>query len=192
MTFALFMVGGDATEETPRATDTEGGRAVYPEGPYGSSAGLHLAPTLSFEIVGPGRSLARLSMRDLHDPDGRRGNRALLVVESAAWSPVCQSQAMHLRSVYRERIRPRGIVILQLLFEDEARRPARFDAALLWTARYEATWLCGVDPLRKLPGKTVPTSYLVDPRTMRITHVFEGWDESAARLADDLAHRNRD
>ncbi len=192
MTFALFMVGEDAPDEPARPAEAEPARAAYPVGPFGTSKGVHLDPRLSFDIVGAGRSIASLSMRDLHDPDGRRGHRALLIVESAAWSSVCQSQASHLRGVYRDRFRGRGIVFLQLLFEDEARRPARIEAALAWTARYEASWLIGVDPRRKLPSKTVPTSYLIDPRTMLITHVFEGWDESAARLADDLAHRNHD
>src|SRR5215472_16178311 len=85
----------DAASDAPSFHD--GGDAAtcpYPAGPYGTTVGSTLPPTLVWQGYAPGASAAStIRVTDFYDCDGSKGINALLMDTSAQWCVPCQGEA---------------------------------------------------------------------------------------------------
>lgn len=148
----------------------------YPAGPYGKKEGA-VFPPLSFSGYRDGSTTwTKLDMREYFDPDGSKGIRGVLVVAAAQWCGVCQNEVKWVTSAYVTNYRDEGARFLTTLLQDGDHRPATQATATLWRDNYSIPHAVAIDPtLDTLPNDmgvlSLPYTYVIDPRTMRITKV---------------------
>ena len=175
--------------------------AAYPAGPYGTGRGATIAnlafagwkhpdlanyETAAFETV-------RLS--DFYDPDGHSDVKLLAINASAVWCSVCRAeyQDMNATHVY-DTVRPKGVEILGVLFEDIGHYPAQPQDLHNWgqVANHNVKFPLVLDPGFKVgayfDSDATPLNMLIDVRTMTIVSVTMGysvtyWADVQATLA---------
>jgi thiol-disulfide isomerase/thioredoxin len=123
-----------------------------------------------------------IALRDYSDPDGAKGINAVLIIVSATWCIACQYEARTLEREIADGWGALGIRVLTLMTEDTAANPATEATALEWKKRYKLDSVAvAADPGRtfELAGKlgtSLPTKIVIDPRTMKIVDVQEGFN----------------
>lgn len=148
----------------------------YPVGPYGKKEGA-IFPPLSFSGYRDGSTVwTTISMREYFDPDGSKGVRGVLVIAAAQWCGVCQNEVKWVTPAYVGNYRDRGAKFLTTLLQDGEHRPSTQATATLWRDVYSIPYAVAIDPdLDTLPSDggvlTLPYTYVIDPRSMRITKV---------------------
>jgi len=163
---------GTTPEDTGPLVITDG----YPAGPYGKKEGA-VFPPLSLSGYREGASgWTKIDLREYFDPDGKKGIRGLLVVAAAQWCAVCQNEVGWVTTAYTTNYRDKGARFITALLQDGAHRPATQATATLWRDYYSIPYAVAIDPmLDTLPSDTgalsLPYTFVVDPRTMRITKV---------------------
>jgi hypothetical protein len=178
-------------------------QCAYPVGPYGEQSGDIVPPDLSwqgYQDLHP--AAGSVSINDYLDCDGKKGVRALLVDQSAAWCDVCQATAAQLDDEMSNGWHQRGIRVLMLVTETADRKPATVGTALEWRQRYGGDGLSVVaDPgysFRDTAGAALaplPFRVLVDPRTMAVVDIAVGSTNdysSVLALADKNADGEKD
>jgi hypothetical protein len=190
---------GDAGREAAAPVDDAGGMpppaaCTYPAGPYGVDQGSTLAPTLSWQGYAAGSSaVSTLHASDLFDCDGTKGINAIVLDESATYCPACQAEAQDLEAQMMSTWRSEGVAFVTLMAADANENPATLQTALDWRTTYGLQEV-GVyaDPAFLLYSPMItgiPANYLVDPRTMKILTVSEGYTGPDPDV-DQLAKKN--
>jgi len=186
--------GGSSTATT--VTTGSGGASPcdYPEGPYDTSEGSVLPPSLSW--VGYAENDASPStvlLSDFLDCDGSKGIDALLIQTCAGWAGECVASAATMNQK-KASWSAAHIHVLTLLIEDEGGSPATAADAKAWSDAYSLGWTGVVaDPTFSLvPDQSsvgIPLDLVVDPRTMTVVYVQEGfsgdWPELEALAAQN-------
>jgi hypothetical protein len=176
-TYASHDAGEDA------AIDAE---PPYPPPPYGYERGDTI-PNLHFMGYRGGvGAFVELRLSDYYDPDGARGINAVLVTAGAEWCPLCNDEALALPSLYA-RYASRGVRFLSLLLERNGSLPATQATLDGWLEKYALAFDSAIDPLKTTVAKTdaqLPRTYFVDPRTMQIVRVEEGFHDTVPYVTD--------
>jgi len=153
----------------------------YPAGPYGTSVGDVVDPSLSWQgYVNDGMTATTVTVKDYYDCDGTEGINALLLDESATWCSNCQNEAQTIAPDVTSTWQAQGIHLVTLMAQDQETDPATLDTALSWRNEYALTvGATCADPSWTLKlwggatgsGNGFPTNVLIDPRTMKIVAI---------------------
>ena len=186
--FALACSGpkGDFGDAAPpvdddASTSQNACAAGYPQGPYGTSVGKVVNPGFSWQGYLPGSStVSTVRPQDLFDCDGSLGINAILIDVSAEWCAACQSQASGAPALAQQ-YDQLGVRVLTLVVQDASSAPATAATALDWRTQYELTDETVVaDPSFSFApvnqsSVDLPVTIVVDPRTMTIMKVDQGY-----------------
>lgn len=183
----------DASAPTPEAGSPAA--CPYPPGPYGVTEGATVEPGLSWQgYLAGGTPLSTLRSRDLLDCDGSKGIRALVFDESASWCGACQEEAQDLEAQMKSAWTAEGVVFVTLMVEDESSNPATVQTASAWKGAFGLASVDVVaDPQFTFSGQGMqglPTNVLVDPRTMKIVSLTQGYGGPDPAV-DELAAKNK-
>jgi hypothetical protein len=185
---------------SPGPTSDAGDAAAtppYPAGPYGTTVGSTLPPTLAWQGFAPGAtSASTIRITDLYDPDGSKGINALLMDTSAQWCVPCQGEAtsiprwMSSSGPGAANWSALGAQVLTLVIQNVAMTPASVTTAQQWRSMFDLTDIYVVaDPSVTFAAQGVPYNVLVDPRTMKITTDFSNstlpGDDGGGDAGDD-------
>lgn len=187
--------GGTGGVSAGSGGSTAGGsNCVYPPGPYGTSVGQVVQPSLSWQGYVEGAAAATtISIQDYFDCDGTRGIHALLLSEAALWCGACQTEASELNGHMAGGWTQKGIDVLVLIIEDKLGNPAQLKHAESWKNTFKAQgWSVAADPGFSFQGpgsNGLPLGVVVDPRTMKIVAKNEGYDPQDPTL-EQLAAKN--
>jgi hypothetical protein len=153
----------------------------YPAGPYGVGVGDVLDPTFSWQgYAANATTVSTLTMSDLFDCDGSKGIDALIFDDSAGWCAACEDQA-HDEASLMSQYDQLGIKANTLLIMAAAENAATTATALAWRTTYgltdvgiyaDANFL--LEPQNQMTIG-LPLTMIVDPRTMKIAEVLEGY-----------------
>jgi hypothetical protein len=161
--------------------------ASYPNGPYGFVQGS-VVPNMDFlgwaSPSDTGYDLERIEsihLGQFYDPDGDKGIELLMVNASAVWCTVCQAEFLDLREagVYAE-LKPRGLEVLGVLFEDSDALPARYSDMQTWARVFEVAFPFVIDPGFKMGAffdrSATPMNMVIDARTMELLISMTGYN----------------
>lgn len=196
-----MMMMDDSGDPDTGVEDTGPAPCVYPSGPYGQTgvaSWLNMTVPQSFSWQGyvqGSSSVGTLAITDLADCDGRNGVNAILVLMSALWCGPCQQEAMMLPG-WMQTWGPLGVKVIELVIEDAAHNKATTAAALTWRNQFNLGSIANVvaDPNFSFAhGGTngLPTNVLIDPRTMKVTKVVEGYTGQQDPAVAALAMKNK-
>jgi hypothetical protein len=177
---------------------TEAGTAcTYPAGPYGKTMGMVVSPSLTWKGYLPGSTtISTLKSTDLYDCDGTKGINALLVDEAALWCGPCQMEAQSQSPLVQTggKWLTEGVVWLTLVIQDLNMAPATVANANTWRIEFKLQQsYVFADPLFDFghSGQNgLPTNILIDPRTMKIVSIVEGYAGPDDPSIDQLAAQN--
>ncbi len=158
-----------------------GSACAYPAGPYGTTVGAVVAPTLSWQgYVDDSTTPTTVAVTDYYDCNGSQGINAVLLDESAQWCSDCAAEEATIAPEIGSTWKSQGIEVLTLLAQDTNENPATLATALSWRNEYALTTgaVCA-DPqwTTKLwggatgEGNGFPTNVVIDPRTMKIVAI---------------------
>jgi hypothetical protein len=182
------------------ASVTTGGGTLceYPKQGFGNKVGGVVKPGLKWEGFAEASDAAgTVSMEDYYDCDGTKGINAVLLLTSATWCGSCQQEAMLLKgtgSTYAK-WQELGIKVITLMIDDaQPNQPATLKTAEAWKAQFKLENAVVADPSFSFAPPTggsigLPYQVLVDPRTMTIVDVQEGYSGSHASTLE-LAAKN--
>ncbi len=153
----------------------------YPQGPYGTGMGMIVNPGFTWQGYAPGASnVSSISPNDLFDCDGSKGINALVFDVSAQWCAACQSQASNMNALTADDT-TLGIRVVTLVVQDSSQAPATPATALAWKQQYSLNdiTVCADPGFSFAPADTtsvsLPVTIIVDPRTMKIMKVEQGY-----------------
>jgi hypothetical protein len=178
------------TSTPPQPTD-----CTYPAGPYGVTQGTVLDPTLSWQGYAAGAtSLSSLQPAALFDCDGSKGINAVVLDWGTIDCVNCQNEAQTLEAEMKSTWLAEGVVFTTLLTTDSTGSGGTTAECLTWQQDYGLTDV-GVfaDPYSLLYSSEVeglPGTFLIDPRTMTIVAVTQGYtgpDPAISQLAQKNA-----
>jgi hypothetical protein len=172
--------GMDAAPADVASQSTARG-CVYPPGPYGLTEGSTLPPTLSWQgFVDGSTQPTTVAIADYLDCDGSRGINALEVDVGSAYCTQCRAEAPVLEQFLDGAGGEEGVNALTLLIKDESFAPATVETAGAWARSFGLTKTAvAADPAITFPIDDIPTSIIVDPRTMTVVLFLIGYDPSA-------------
>jgi len=183
------------TDEPMEPEDTGPPPCVYPAGPYGYVQGSTVSPGITWQGYAPGETtITTLSTKDLYDCDGRFGINAILFDEAALWCGPCQQEATDLPGFISGSWGPDGVKVVSLVVQDLQQKPATTANALTWRNQFnlKGIWVAA-DPawiFSHMGTNGLPMNVLVDPRTMKITKILEGYGGQDPAV-DALAKKNK-
>ena len=176
--------GGDAAPPAPDSgpsAPTDLCAAGYPAGPYGTGVGKVVNPGLAWKGYLPGVStVSVITPQDLWDCDGSKGIDAIMFDVSAEWCAACQSQAQNTPQLVAQ-YDQLGIREVTLVVQDASSAPATASTALDWRTQYGLTGITvAADPAFSFAplnqtSVDLPVTIIVDPRTMVIMKVEQGY-----------------
>jgi hypothetical protein len=191
--------GGGGTPSNPTCDSA----APYPSGPYGTSAGAILDPSLAWQGFPEGAKAStdvkKICPSDFYDPDGKKGVRALALGVGAIWCGSCQETESAFADAVDNggKYQGKGVHYVELLIEGGAQgTPANIDDA--WSS-YSQHVLGRTIPMTvfdnaahalQMPGG-IPQVVIVDPRTMKITAMPGGGGGSVSSYITDLLSKNQ-
>lgn len=183
--------GTPPNEPDAEMVDTGPPPCTYPSGPYGKTQGSVIPPNLTWQgYVQGSSSVSSISAQDLYDCDGRNGINAIVFDESALWCGACQQEASQL-SQYMKTWAPQGVKFVTLIIQNLSGQPANTANAQTWMSQFNLNSVASVvaDPAFSFAhagNNGLPTNILVDPRTMKIVEIMEGFggmDPQVSQLA---------
>ena len=155
--------------------------AGYPAGPYGTSTGDVVNPGYTWQGYLPGATTAStLTPNDVFDCDGSKGINAVVFDVAAVWCAACQSQAANANQLTSQDD-TLGIRMVTLVVQDASQAPATIATALSWKNQYSLgdVTVCADPGFAFAPANPsqvqLPLTVIVDPRTMRIMKVEQGY-----------------
>lgn len=191
---------GGTGADPGNGTEADAGVAptcTYPAAPYGRTVGSTLSPFLHWQGYAPGATeVGDVSIKDYFDCDGSKGITAIVFDESALWCGPCQEMASGLEDVVTGTWGPAGVAVVSLIAENSKQQAASVADAKSWKDAFGLDHVAVVaDPRYSLVTTTsseigLPYTVLVDPRTMKIVEVFEGWAGRPEPAVLDLAQQN--
>ena len=152
----------------------------YPPPPFGKSEGKTVSNTLKWQGYGEGATdPGTVSITDYYDCDGSKGINAVLLDTSAEWCGACVQEAGDLHNEMAA-WKAKGIRVLTLMIEDTSQQKATVALADKWRQKFKIADTVAVvaDPAGTfLPMGSVglPLQAILDPRTMKITKVVQGY-----------------
>ena len=168
-----------AQDSGPSATDPCA--AGYPQGPYGTGEGKIVNPGLTWQGYLPNQtSASTITPNDLFDCDGSKGIDAIVFDVAAEWCAACQSQASNEPQLF-SKYDALGIRVVTLVVQDASSAPATIATAQSWKQQYGLTdvAVCADPSFSFAPiGQSsvdLPVTIVVDPRTMKIMKVSQGY-----------------
>jgi hypothetical protein len=184
---AVDAAGGDSGIDA--ASAAAGRPAVYPVGPYGLTEASTLPPSLAWQgYVGGSSQATTISIADYFDADGSRGINALEIDIGAAYCTQCRAEAPVLEALLEGDGGKEGIRALTLLLNDATFHPATVETAAAWVQSFDLHETdVAANPVSTFPIDDIPTSIVVDPRTMTVVLFMIGYDAAALST---LAARN--
>ena len=178
------------------ASSGSGGAVAWPAGPYGVTIGKTVPESLSWAgYVEGSKSPATLSLQSWYDPDGTKGIEAILVITSQFGCGPCYEEAQTLQGHSQSwKSQGYGIKVLQLVVNDSNGDSADISAANEWKAKFGLVDIAvGADPNDEMaPGGSfgTPLQTLIDPRTMKVIDVTEGFSGDFSDV-ESLADTNK-
>jgi hypothetical protein len=156
-----------------------GSPCTYPAGPYGTSVGKVISPSLSWQGYRENDDqVSTLTSGDYFDCDGSKGINAVLITQAATWCGACKEEAKEFNSLIAGGWAQKGIRVLTLMIEDAYSNPATTKTAKQWKDAFSAQgWAVAADPdftFSSSGSNGLPTVLFVDPRTMKIVSKTEG------------------
>jgi hypothetical protein len=178
---ALVVLSAAACSSGSDGSSPAAPACVYPAGPYGTSVGDVVDPSLSWQgYVGDATQATAVDVKGYYDCDGSKGVTAVLLDESATWCVNCVNEAQQIGPDETSTWKSQGVQVVTLMAQNEQTDPATLDTALSWRNAYALTAgaVCA-DPQWTLKlwggagpsGNGFPTNVLIDPRTMKIVAV---------------------
>jgi hypothetical protein len=141
--------------------------------------------------------VSTISIQDFYDCDGSKNINALLIDESAVWCGACNQEASEMAAKFKSKWDALGVHVLTLMVDDaEQGKGATTTTALNWKTQYKLTdGAVAVDSALSFapPGEStigLPLQVIVDPRTMKIVDVQEGYSGDYSKL-EGLAQMNQ-
>jgi hypothetical protein len=167
---------------------------MYPAGGYGVTQGMVLPPQLSWQGFTEGAAAqSNLTIQDYFDCDGSKNINALLIDVSATWCGACQQEAQEMPQDFAT-FSAKGIRVLTLMIEDANSNPASVGTAKAWRDNFNLSAIAvAADPTSSVlpPGSVgLPYQILVDPRTMKVVSIEEGYSGDISALVN-LATKNK-
>lgn len=151
--------------------------------------GKEVMPPRSFEAyIGGGGGFRKANLCEYYDPDGSRGINLLVVVIAGAWCGPCVEYAQWM-AVNGDRLLKRGARFLELIAEGFRREAPNQEVVDKWMDLYQSPVDTGITTFADwFPPMTqaVPTSFLIDPRTMVLYKKVGGFDGLAAELPGQI------
>ena len=149
----------------------------YPAGPYEAIAGAVFPPLSLAGFPDGSTTWGTLSMREYFDPDGAKGVRGVVVIVAAEWCEVCKGEARWEPNAYLTNYRAKGARFITPLVQDVNHKPATRATATTWRDVFSIPYAVAIDPdLATLPkglgALKLPYVFVIDPRTMRVEHVY--------------------
>lgn len=191
-------IDGGTTSHDGGATADAGAPipTTYPAGPYGLNKGS-VFPQLSLK----GYKLATgawtsISTASYYDPTGARGITGVFFIVGAEWCGACQSEADVAPAWLTQAYKTRGGVFASAIIEQAADdgsggyAPAVQATVDTWISTHKTNYDIMLDPHgdATLPHSGtigLPHNYVIDPRTMIIVDIEEGFDDGASACASD-------
>ena len=165
----------------------------WPQGPYGVDEGDTLPSSINWNGYREYSSTdEQISMEDLFDCDGTRGIHALFFSTTQFGCPGCSQEAAHIADelAYWETL---GIKVIFLLLDNPGDGNPTLSGAMQWRNEYGLDGaIVAPDPgFSMVPGYQVgtPQGTVVDPRTMYVVHLEEGYSGNFSQLIN-LAQQN--
>jgi thiol-disulfide isomerase/thioredoxin len=176
--------GGDAAApavDSGASTNNACAADTYPEGPYGTGVGKIVNPGLSWKGYLPNATdVTTIAPNDLYDCDGSKGIDAIIFDVSAQWCAACQSQAANTPALFTQ-YDALDIRVVTLVVQDMNQAPATTTTAQQWKQQYGLTDITvAADPTFSFApldesSVSLPVTIVVDPRTMKIMQVNQGY-----------------
>jgi hypothetical protein len=176
---------------------------TYPTTGFGVDVGKVLVPHRSWPGYAAGSTATSkpttISMDDFFDCDGTKHINALLVDTSALWCGACQQAAAEFDTEIKSSWGALGIKVITLMVDDaQPGQPATINTALLWKKQFNLgtsvvaadpgfTFEPAPDPMTMAIG--LPVEMVVDPRTMKIVDLQQGYSGDYSSLVA-LAMKN--
>jgi thiol-disulfide isomerase/thioredoxin len=180
---APFPTGEPGQDSGPGTTPDSGtGLCTYPEGTTGTGPGQLVEAGFNWQGYAPGQQASTtISMSDFFDCDGSKGINALIFDVSATWCAACQSEATDLPKLAAQ-YEALGIKHITLMVQDTGNVPATLATATDWRTKYGLTGLYvaadpgfSFQPSGSSGSVSLPMTVVVDPRTMKIVKVGQGY-----------------
>jgi hypothetical protein len=210
LALAAFFCGCSATKshagnfDTPQEDDDSSGpnptshtQCTYPASNFGDKKGNVAPPMHTWQgYVNDSSTEVPVKIEDFYDCDGTRGINAVLIDTSAVWCEACQQEATDMSANLAGAWKDLGIRVLTLIDEDAQSMPATSAIALAWKTKYKldrsTVAADPADTFLNIGESTIglPLLTLVDPRTMQIVDVQEGYSGNYSSLLA-LAAKNK-
>jgi hypothetical protein len=175
-----------------------GSNCTYPKGPYGKAMGMVVSPNLTWQGYLPGATaVSTLKSTDLYDCDGTKNINAILFDEAALWCGPCQMEASANAPLVKTggKWLTEGVAWVSLVIQDLNMAPATIANANTWRIEFKLQGsYVFADPgfdFGHSGQNGLPTNILVDPRTMKIVNIVEGYGGPDDQSIDQLAAQNK-
>ncbi len=150
----------DAVLQPPCPYDAPPHGWTYPAGPYGAGVGDRVEDFALTDCDG----------RAVRFGDVLGGSELVLLNVAAGWCVPCMAETQAIEADVHRPYCPRGLRIVQVLFEDENGAPAGPDFCKAWRSKFGLTFPVLIDPdfttKKFFPGTingSTPLNLLVDP-----------------------------
>lgn len=175
--------GCSSSSDAGPTTSTDKCKAAgtsYPTTGCGTTAGATLV-NYSFKgrMTGIASPSQTVTMNDLYDPDGKKGNRFLYFNAAAFWCANCKEDAKQLVAM-NAKYGPKGVKIMTVVMQKSDRSPADDSDVDAWINTFKLDSIVVSDPTQLLGAffdvNTMPLNVIVDLKTMKIVKVSTGAD----------------
>jgi hypothetical protein len=171
----------------------------YPAGPYGTGVRATLE---NFAFLGwrdpvaanyDVNKLEQVHLSEYYNPDGRSDVKLIWINASAVWCSVCRAEMADIKSnEIRATFGPRGVQLIETLFEDNNSGPAKPSDLHNWgsLASHSIDFPLLLDPGFKLgaffTSDATPLNMLVDAKTMKVLDATMGYSSDYWQRVDRL------
>ena len=170
----------------------------YPAGPYGVGLGAVLEDFAFLAWRDPVASAYDINRMDtvrlseFYNPDGRSDIKLIWVNASAVWCSVCRAELKDINNQgINESFRPRGLQLIETLFEDNDSGPATPLDLQKWGSipDHSIEFPLVLDPGFKLgaffTSDATPLNMLIDARTMQVIDATMGYSSDYWQRVDE-------
>jgi len=183
---------------------SSGGPCEIPWGPhscdwptgvtFGTDVGDTLGPGFEWEGYAEGCPVSStITIQDFYDCDGSIGINAIYLTSSRFNCGSCQQESSEMQAKIEQSWASLGIKVLFAIIHDEDDQPAGVDDVLTYKNQYglDGATLVADPGLSFMSGATISTPHvtIVNPRTMEVTAVEEGYPGPYAAV-ESLAQQN--
>jgi hypothetical protein len=184
-----------STSASTAASSGAGGMVAWPAGPYGVAQGKTIPENMSFSGYPEGSSQpGTIAMKSWYDPDGSKGIHGILVTTSQFGCGPCAQEAQSMETkISGWKQKGWNIKVLTLILNDQYGGSAKTSSAGAWKQKFGLTNVAvGADPPFTMAGGYgygTPLEVTIDPRTMKVADVDEGYTGSFPTL-ESIAAKN--